>query len=235
MKDITVPKKEVSEQELAKYEEEMREYEKAMASGWENIPYNEFLDLVTQKIDPDLDPDHPVCPFCNSSNVAKGGESTTLLGWTGDINPNHRWADCSCKECNQTWTIEIKGDFDRYNVWYTKDKKVLRGIPTCFEHYAYTCRYCDGDVIRHYFNKNTRDKAMVLAYNGNGEKSFDTFFVCEKCKREVKSSSDYYSFGSPHRPRKPINPQGLGWVIREEIGTVIVNDYGVTRVQVQKD
>lgn len=213
------------------YEEQVIEYEKAMASDWEQKPYNEFLDLVTQRPDPTLDQQKPFCPFCNNESVHVIGRRTTLVGFDV-IDTNHVWIHCSCKACNKSWIVEVKGDhsINGYNVWYTKDDKVLMGIPTCFESYIYTCRHCGGDVVRNYYDKGTRNETKYLSIGK--EKSYDTFFSCTKCHAEVWCSNDYYFFVSPHRPRKPFNPKNLP-MIYEETGMVVVNDWATTKVRIE--
>lgn len=225
-----------SEQELADYHRKLAIYEEQMKNGWESKPYNEFLDLVTDRLAPELDHEKPICPFCNDTKVRKDGRVTTLIGQIGDgPDPNHQWVNCTCESCNKSWTMEIKGEDEHgYNVWYTKDGKILKGLPTCFEAYRYTCKQCSGDIVRHNYDKGTRQTSQSLWYDGDGNKSFDTYFRCDGCGVEVQCSNEYYCYSSPHHPRKPFNPD-MSWCIYEEMGTVVINDYAIDRVEIRSD
>lgn len=223
--------------ELAEYERQLAVYEEQMKSGWENWSYNEFLDLVTARLDPELNYEKPVCPHCDSDNVNQTDHVTTLVGHTGKIDINHQWIQCSCNNCEKQWTMEYKGDYDHgYNTWYTKDGKLLRGLPTCFETYTYTCKHCGGDVHRHNYNKNTRQETEILSYSSDGSKSFDTYFYCNKCKAEVKCSNEYYFHKTPHHPVRPHDPRKpIKWKIYESVGTVVINDYCATKISVDEE
>lgn len=227
--------KQISEKELAEYHQKLAVYEEQMKSGWENWLYNEFLDLVTDRLAPNLKYKKPICPFCNSKKVSKGGHTTTLIGhFGGGPDPNHQWVNCTCKKCKEQWTMEYNGHHKYgYNVWYTKDRKVLRGLPTCFEGYRYTCRYCGGDVHRYNCNKGTHQRTEILTYGGDGIKHFDTYFRCDHCNIEVQCSNEYYSYENPHRPVRPFDPRKMfRWKIYEEIGAVYINDFAVERISV---
>lgn len=223
----------IDPKQIEEYERKLAIYEEKIKSGWEKFSYNEFLDLVVERLDPKLNYKKPICPYCNSHKVTKGDHVTTLVGWVDGPNPNHQCVKCTCKKCKKIWTMEYKGDYEfGYNVWYTTGDrikgKIIRGLPTCFENYIYTCKYCGGDVCRYNYEKRTRNEAKCLSWDGEGNKSFDTYYRCNKCGREVKCSNEYYSYRNPHRPSKPHDPRKpIGWTIKERIGTVIVNDRAI--------
>src|SRR6185436_6349603 len=82
------------------------------------------------------------CPFCSSKNVQENGSCTTLVGFSGGINPNHVHVSCQCNDCQEKFCFEYKGYWDnKYYGWYTKqsNKKThcLKGINACHETYSY--------------------------------------------------------------------------------------------------
>ena len=92
---------------------------------------NEFLELVKERPDRTLKLDETFCPFCCSTDIKEVEHIQTLLG--GKPDPNHHWHHCECNNCNEKFIKEHKCT----NVWYTKDGKILAGIPNCFESYKY--------------------------------------------------------------------------------------------------
>ena len=49
-----------------------------------------LFDIVTQRPLNEAPTDPAVCPYCGSTNTKVLGRSSTLLGFTGDVNPNHQ-------------------------------------------------------------------------------------------------------------------------------------------------
>lgn len=220
--------------EIRSHKEEYREYKRQMKSGWEKQPYNEFLDLVVDRLNPSLKKDEPTCPSCGSKNIQNHGGWETSVGGIGDIDPNHHWDACQCLSCGFRFTMEYKGiRSNEYNVWYTtrteRGSKLLSGLPTCHESYIHTCKHCFGDVYRIRYKKGTRTETDILSWGPNGEQQYDTFYKCERCNIEVQCSNDYYRESTPHRPRKPFGPHKhfsrFLPVIYEEVGIVVVSSY----------
>jgi len=234
--------------EIARYKRHLRVYKNLLKSGWENKPYNEFLDIVKDRVDPTLDKDNKVCPFCNSTNISVLVWHSTAVGSGPGEDCNHHWESCICGGCANAFVYEYKGHGSKeadgkkvpnYNVWITKERKILKGMPTCFERYIYTCSKCGGDVNVTDYDKGTKNVARCLGTSLNEdtgiyENQYDTYYKCFCCGVEVKSSTEYYSFSNPHRPCKPFkNRLRLGWTIKEEIGEVWINDYVLDTIDLE--
>jgi len=222
----TAEEKENHRSAYKEYIKARKRYHQELGNGeWQNISWNEFLNLVTQKEEIHLSPDYPHCPFCNSDELEFCKREETLVASYGIYDSNHHWIHYKCKKCNELFIMEYNGcnnakPLPRYNVWYTQCKKVLKGIPTCFESYLYTCRYCGGNVQR-----QSEDEIDVINYYNCHTKP-KIIFKCLNCKEEVKSSNNYFCWDSPHRPKKPFKPRmklRLGWKIYEEVGIAVIN------------
>lgn len=251
---IPKPPKEFTYEQLIEYGEQMQVYGERLSSGWEDTPYNEFLDIVVERHDPKLSKDQPICPFCGSKNISVTGGMSTLVGLgrskSGkEYDPNHHWDNGACNDCHESWFIEWSQYEDddmnvRDCVWYTKDQKVLAGIPECFEEYIYTCSKCGGDVRKHYYDKGTRNVTRTLSQSLGSNKSessvecrgYDVYFACADCDAETVSSTRYFSRHSPHRPIKPRPPGGyrlrVGWKIIEEIGVCFMDDEAIKLIDI---
>jgi hypothetical protein len=133
--------------------------------------YNNFLDLVKERPDPTLTLDNKKCPFCDSSNIKETDHSMTLVG--GDRDYNHHWRNHVCNACNKEFIIEHKLDFadKNPNIWYVDriTHKVLKGIPSCFESYIYTCSKCNGAVHRIYTALDGITEVKYLLTNAEGK------------------------------------------------------------------
>ena len=105
----------------------------------------ELADIVEQE--PILTDDlETICPTCGSTNIRLESEEQTLTG--GD---NHHWLHSYCRDCEQVFCHEYKGN----NHWYTQRRDeignyVFKGVSNCFESYVYTCNKCPGFVKRYY-------------------------------------------------------------------------------------
>lgn len=154
---------------------------------------NEFLELVTQRPDYSLTMEHE-CPYCCSDNILDQGYETTLLGGGG----NHRWYHCKCNNCNETFVHEIKENYGHTEEeqlngarhWYTKDNKVLKGIPACVESYIYTCKHCGGDVQREYINNDGNNTTCITYIGGKIQQKI--IFKCINCNMSVESTNDHF-------------------------------------------
>jgi hypothetical protein len=127
------------------------------------------------------------CPFCEMAH------QYTLVGGIGE-DPNHHWVSCRCRSCGKMFTKEYK----RGNVWYTNsDAMVLRGVPSCFENYTYTCATCGADVERHYRELDgvTPLKGQGLCYS-NGPNGMEPqqrcFYECDVCDEAIEYPQEYY-------------------------------------------
>ena len=150
---------------------------------------NELFELVKERPDPLLSKDKTICPFCDSENITVHDHSSTMVG--GDPDPNHHWKRSKCNDCKEEFVHEYKRD----NVWYTKNDEVLRGIPTCFEPYIYTCNRCNGDVRRYHTALDGESPTQVLTsskVNGEWIKQYRTFYKCDTCNKQVETKEDYY-------------------------------------------
>lgn len=240
-----LPRPSYTREEVQKHKQELRAYKDSIRTGsWKLIPYNEFLTLVKERPDPSLSHKPTKCPLCDSSRINLISSSSTLVGGAGSWDdPNHHESKYHCNGCDKGFTVEYTGLFEAskaagtvvYNVWYTKNGKVLKGIPSCFEPYIYTCSSCEGEVKRHYFKKGTRQDVGHSLYYVDGKPDFESYFICSCCNKEVKSSTEYWVEESPHYPRKPYNSKRpprlrLGWRICEEVGMCVINDIALTLI-----
>lgn len=234
------PRPTYTSDEVRTHREEYREYKRKMKSGWENLPYNEFLDLVKDRPDPSLNVKEPICPSCGSKDVENHGGWATCLGGFGGHDPNHHWDSCHCRSCQFRFTMEYKNTYPYgTNVWYTvKTKtgsKLLRGLPSCSESYIHTCKLCDGDVFREYYDTRNNSKTTILSYGPKGEPYYEIYYECSNCGVKVKCSNDYYREESPHRPYKPRGPDKHASrflpVIYEETGIVILSEHATRKIE----
>lgn len=152
-----------------------------------------LADIVVERPDPTLQR-QTVCPLCGSDNVDELGETQTLAG-----SNNHHWIRCICFSCKEAFSHEFTAGDERFGIkpnhWYTKNGKVLRGAPTCFESYTYTCEHCGGDVKRHYFHldEDVEVEVLITEYvGGKSVKKYRTIFECGKCGASVKSDDEYF-------------------------------------------
>ncbi len=200
--------------------------------------YNAFLDIVTQKDDPKINRNKPKCPFCNSKKVNFQETSSTLVGGYN----NHIHYDCTCIKCKQSFEMEIaeKGRRNSYIGWYTKDGRVLGGIPGCFENYIYTCKKCGGDVKRHCFELNSDIPVKYLSSapdkNGVWKDDYRNVFKCESCGIQIESKNSYFDRNPPplrtyeeeveeaKRREKASEKLCKEWTITEEVGICIMNN-----------
>ena len=203
--------------------------------------HNAFLDIVKERPDWSIK-SKPICPFCKSKNVKKGGNLTTLVAG----KYNHIWNKCECNKCHKTFTMETK---ERGNLkpirWYTKDGKILKGIPGCFESYIYTCSKCGGNVVRKHLKPDSDEEATILSAgpdkNGVWIKHYRTFFHCEKCGIRVESENDSYgpkpkemTYEQKVKAAKNRGKLRLGWKIYEEPGICIINNYALAKVETKE-
>lgn len=214
-------------QQVEEHKKLYRKYLDKVKSGeWKTRTYNEFLQIISNKMLPLVEVVNIECPFCASQEVQKLGSRCTLIGYYGKYDPNHVWVSCRCKSCNASFTQEYKGTENGYNVWYTVDNRVVLGLPTCYESYIYTCN-CGGEVTRKHIDKATNETAKytITTIGGDGEVKSNAkiIFSCNQCKAEVESNTEYYYFSSPYVPRKPWRPY-CRWKIYEEVGVAIIND-----------
>jgi len=205
---------------------------------------NGLLKIIKERLDPSLTMDNIACPFCDSKNVEELGHEQTLVDGCEGNDPNHHWHLHLCKECLMEFTVESK----EANVWYTFKNKVMRGIPTCFENYIYTCNFCFGDVYRAEYELDGETKITdgILVYEPCNKPMFRTFYECDDCGDSVESINRYYikppplseiiksifvflnnSFRDPSKLMKD-------WKIFEEVGIVAINNYSIDKMRLRK-
>lgn len=150
----------------------------------------ELYNIVTQRPDSSLDKKvlAQTCPYCESTNISADSISHTLIG--GDPDSNHYWNRLQCTSCKRRFTVEWKYN----NVWLVSDDDhVLAGIPSCFEHYVYTCN-CGGDVTRTYTKLDgiSPVQALQISYeNGECIRGYRIFYACDTCDANVETPEDY--------------------------------------------
>lgn len=132
------------------------------------------------------------CPDCGGRKLRSLGTSTTLIGGgdgTLDGDPNHRHEDWQCRDCGARFYRETSHG----KVWYTREGKILRGFPNCFESYQYTHHECGGAVLRHYTDMDGTTPARGLSTSitdGKWTRHYRTFFRCEKCAAQIETERD---------------------------------------------
>lgn len=140
---------------------------------------NKYPPIVANKYDPRLIDHHVICPYCDSKKIHSRGSRSTLLGYTGKVNPNHVWDHYHCGECQKDFIYETKSG----EAWYTSTEgEVLKGLPNCFESYILKCSYCGGKVDRKHedFNGNP---VQVLGFK-NGKKDHVDWYACRDCGKK---------------------------------------------------
>jgi len=190
-----------------------------MKSTWKT-----FLPLVKERPDRSLKIDKFKCPYCKSKKLETKDVCTTLVAGRGDAN--HVWTKLLCLDCKK----EFMHEHIDYNTWYTdSNKKILAGIPSCFEDYVYTCSHCGGDVTRKYFEKESEKEVEVLKTKidpdtGEHIKEYRIVFECESCHKKIESDIEHWYKNCHRRPKLTPPPKTLlpGWTIIEEVGDVII-------------
>ena len=154
----------------------------------------ELFELVKERPDDSLTRE-TVCPYCGSTNIQELGHVETLLANFGNEDPNHHWITCHCQDCEKEFGHEYKEG----NHWYVEreTKKVLKGIPSCYEFYVYTCTHCDGDVVRKYTSLDSgslpgADRGFAVLSTIKGVKQYRTFYECKSCGEKVETPDEYY-------------------------------------------
>ena len=210
------------------------------------IKPNAFLSIVKERPDLNLSVEYPYCPYCKNRNketLEQTSHSMTCVGGPPGRDPNHHHRLFHCGACRKEFYMENHGSM----VWYTEPStsKVLDGIPACFESYIYTCSKCDGEVYRVY-RELYSDEAIVGGLHSGSDDTgkwinyYHTFFCCQSCGVEVENAAGYFSYEAymPKRRGSPrTRPLSLkkGWIIKEEVGVVVVNDYAISNVTVPKE
>lgn len=130
--------------------------------------YDILKDQVTDK--PYKGDLKPICPNGCDKYQKIGGCRTTLVGFVGPINPNHRWTSCTCSNCYCDYTWEVQG----LNQWITIDNRLRLGIPSCFESYIYNCK-CGGNI--------NKESGSILYENKGGVvvRNYPRTYKCDKC------------------------------------------------------
>ena len=152
---------------------------------------NEFFNIIKERPDNSLLYSKVICPFCNSEDVHCYDEISTLAG-----NNNHYGSYYNCNSCQKKFIREKKLN----NVWYTdlKTKQVLKGIPSCFEQYYYTCSKCEGKVYVKHLKLDSDDivETMLTIFDKKVDKyikQYRTFYICEKCGLYTESENDFFN------------------------------------------
>lgn len=199
------------------------------------MAWTTFLDLVIERPDSELKIDEYLCPYCNSTNVEATPQGQTLVADYG-TDANHVWTGIQCNDCGKTCTHEHRS----FNSWYTDSRgKILRGIPSCFERYIYTCRHCGGDVVRKYLKLDSDEEVSCCSYgpdeNGIWTPKQRTVFECHSCGESVESNVESWHEGCEvePKPRKTVGEKKLmkEWAIYEEVGIAVINPGTAVKVE----
>lgn len=156
-----------------------------------------LLDIVQERPLTELPTDPARCPYCESTDVRVTSRSSTLVVSTGPVDTNHQWHASECNGCKMPYTREIKG----LNVWYTGERiqdgsapQVLRGLPSCFESYQYTCSKCSGPVVRTNRGMAGNPTQTLSSRNVDGKwvNEYTTHYNCTQCGHGGQVDQDYY-------------------------------------------
>lgn len=123
----------------------------------------------------------PICPFCQSTTVNIGEKVETMVGFFGNVNPNHMWTECICNTCLKAFVFEQKLDIS----WYTLDGKVLRGVAGCCQGYIHTCK-CGGDFWERCENKNGTPYPESGLEFKDGNPNQWSVHTCSSCAKQIK-------------------------------------------------
>lgn len=138
-----------------------------------------IYEIVTQRPEWGLRRHNVFCPFCSSKECCPG------TGYETSTHDPHSWTEFTCMDCSQKFVFESKSG----QGWYTKEGKVLRGFPNCFEAYVYTCSQCGSDVIRKCLNKSDGAEATSISHQRQPDGSFASSqfykYECISCKVHV--------------------------------------------------
>jgi hypothetical protein len=127
---------------------------------------------------------HCACPFCDSKNVESN---------EGYVATNHHFQFTKCLDCEETFVYEwMDGIASGGYCWYTKDKRAIKGVSTCYEHLTYTCNVCEGDVTRYRTNLDgTPYTKSFISYKfgdeGGPRAEHMTFWSCKRCGQEART------------------------------------------------
>lgn len=154
-------------------------------------------DIVTQRPISEAPTDPSRCPYCESTDTKVVRRYSTLLGFSGPVNTNHQWYESLCSGCKRLYTREVKG----LNVWYTGERtqdgaapQVLRGLPSCFESYKYTCSKCSGPVLRVHRDRagNPTTSLSSSTIDGVWVRHYTIHYNCTQCGHGGETAEDYY-------------------------------------------
>lgn len=163
-------------------------------------------EVVAERPLAEVPTDAAKCPDCGGGNLRETGREMTLLGWSGEgWDPNHVWCWLSCNDCHGEFIREMKSG----NVWYTRDRsegRVLRGMPSCFGTYTYTCVKCSGPVVRKYSALDGSPTRGFLLTTKDGPQ-YRTEYRCKVCGHGGQVKSDYWH---PPQPRAAPTASPLG-------------------------
>lgn len=133
--------------------------------------------LVTNQPYPEDQPDR--CPDCGSTELTDHGGWSTLAG--GPPGINHAMHDMSCSS-GHAFQKETKWG----ERWFTRNGKLLMGVPGCYETCVWTCAKCGEDMEGYH---TTPDGTRL----GQDGKPYGiqlgvtrTFYCCRGCGVEVE-------------------------------------------------
>lgn len=158
----------------------------------------DLLDIIKERPLTEPHTGFGTCPYCESNDVCVTNRTTTLLGFSGPVDPNHQWHSSTCRSCHKNFTREVKG----LNVWYTAEidretrgpAQVLRGLPSCFESYQYTCSKCAGPVVRTNRDMAGNPTQTLSSRNVDGKwvNEYTTHYNCTQCGHGGEVDQDHY-------------------------------------------
>jgi hypothetical protein len=164
----------------------------------------DLFEIVAERPLAEVPTDAPTCPDCNRTPARETYREQTLLGWSGKgWSPNHTWSGLECG-CGAIFVREWKSG----NVWYTRERvegRVLRGMPSCFERYTYTCAKCSGPVRREYKQLDGSPLHGGLLTTKDGPQ-YLAEYRCRVCNHGGRVERDYWTPAvAPPFPEKQLS------------------------------
>lgn len=173
------------------------------------------------------------CPYCNSKNIKENGTKTTLVGFFGYWDGNHRWTACCCNDCGKSFTREVKGN----NEWYTSvefPRIVLSGFPSCFENYIYKCS-CGGKIkIKHLELNSDKEVFGLCSKNIDGKyiKQYRDVIICDSC--DLKEEIDHYYWEGYSLKDDRDEPFPKPDFLKKEIGAAFYNPNALKKLRIER-
>lgn len=135
------------------------------------------------------------CPLCGGTHFKCIESYSTLLGCSGNEDPNHYTHVNRCDDCGKKFVVNTKYD----NIWVTDyDGHVLYGVSNCFETVIYTCSSCGGDVVKSHLTLDGRvmgshEGLSSSLVDGQIYSDYQTKWECVVCLLSVAKRGNFPS------------------------------------------